>query len=33
MQSQCFHFTNQQPLWAQDNRAKGTSVPEEYVTC
>lgn len=25
-QKQCFHFTNLQPLWAEDNLSKGSSV-------
>jgi hypothetical protein len=27
-QKRCFHFSNMQPLWAQDNRRKSDSIPD-----
>ena len=26
---ECWHYSNTQPLWAEDNMAKGTSIPTE----
>jgi hypothetical protein len=31
-QRQCFHYSNMRPLWAHENRAKGASLPEDYLT-
>ena len=31
-QSQCFHYTNLQPLWAEDNIKKGNKIICQNIT-